>query len=356
MTNLSKKIIIALLALVLFFGFFQLVQAVDKSIGETANIAVTCSDVDGNLLLCNVTSPCAQSCPASGFSGSCSCVFTCVSEGLYDACGRAMDTLSAIDNQCLDTVNCISNFLPYIESGSQVIDYEDYCTVFIDTGYVGFSWKYRDNDLDNQSRFDFRVNDVNDVNDLNPEVDRTFDGLSNPEGSVNNQVVDVVPSPTADKINYNKTYYWWSKVWDSAGTNSGWIQGPSFTTPLHAYPSADFSWSPETPAQEEIVIFTSEATGLFYLWEIVPPGEGAYVDDTGNTDENPHIKFLTLTNRVKLTVTDAEDYSCNSEPIEGTLIEAQLPLPEYKEIPPIIWLKKLLVGISYFFNGFLNFN
>ncbi|MBI2038314.1 MAG: hypothetical protein HYT19_00120 [Candidatus Nealsonbacteria bacterium] len=104
----SKKdiIFILTLGLVLVFGAFQLVQGVTKSINQTASITVNCSDPDGNLSQCNVTSPCTQNCPASGSSGSCSCQFTCTVVETYSACGEAIDAKGLADTKCLDTVVC----------------------------------------------------------------------------------------------------------------------------------------------------------------------------------------------------------------------------------------------------------
>ena len=102
-TNIA---IILVLGLTLFFGAFQLVNALTKPIGATFTIKANCSDPDGNLTLCKVTSPCINNCSAPGFSGSCSCNFLCTVPGTYNACGEARDTLALTATQCLSNVIC----------------------------------------------------------------------------------------------------------------------------------------------------------------------------------------------------------------------------------------------------------
>ena len=260
---------------------------------------------------------------------------------------------SYVDGQC----GYVTNEPPYIEDGSQEIDYRTYCTDFKETGYIGFSWIYRDDDGDNQSRFDFRVSSVNNVNTTNPEVDRTFPGLNNPDGTTNNQVVSVVLSPEEDKIIYGKTYYWWVRVWDDQGNNSGWMQGLNFNTTSHAYPWIDFSWSPEKPSVNEVVEFIDKSevyggtTKLSWYWEF--PGSYSCEEPEAGCEniQKPSIKFLTILesqdNKVYLRVTDSDGFFC---PGEKEII-ITLPLPEYKEVPPVAWLKKIFAGIVNFFNG-----
>jgi len=85
------------------------VRALVKPLNETFWITITCSDPDGNLSKCEVTSPCSESCAASGSSGSCSCGFTCTTVGVYEACGKATDTGGLTDTKCMTAaVICVS--------------------------------------------------------------------------------------------------------------------------------------------------------------------------------------------------------------------------------------------------------
>jgi hypothetical protein len=130
----------------------------------------------------------------------------------------------------------------------------DYCV----TPAHYFSWTYSDPDGDNQSQFQFQVDDNSDFS--SPEVDRTYSGLDNPSPTTNNQTVTVAESPGPDQIGYNTTYYWRVKVWDDQGNDSGWVEGSSFTTAKHRYPLIDFNWAPQNPSVQEDVLFADQST------------------------------------------------------------------------------------------------
>ncbi|MBT9171540.1 MAG: hypothetical protein DDT18_01923 [Actinobacteria bacterium] len=132
-------------------------------------------------------------------------------------------------------------------------------------------------------------------------------------------------------------------VWDRADASSAWISGPSFTTPLHAYPFIDFSWLPERPTVNEIVQFTDKSvvfggtTKVSWSWtfqDAIP---------SSSNQQNPSVKFTSTGPKiVTLKVTDSNGFACTGQ----KTISARFPLPDWREIPPIIWLKNSLASIG----------
>jgi len=220
------------------------------------------------------------------------------------------------------------------------ISSEDYC-VSETTGKITFEWTYSDPDNDNQSRFDLIVSSVYNINPEsipNPEVNRTVN-ITNPSPSTNSQYVYVIPSSESDKLQYNKTYYWWVRVWDDQGNDSGWVYVGNFNTALHAYPYISFDWIPQNPVVEETVAMINNSTCYDinnnpvecpnWLWQI--PSTAEFTDGTSQTIKEPHIIFHeTGNNSVTLQATDATGYSCS----RTKTISIQAPLPGWIEIPP----------------------
>jgi PKD repeat protein len=122
-------------------------------------------------------------------------------------------------------------------------------------------------------------------------------------------------------------------VWDTKDTSSGWISGPSFSTPNHAYPFIDFRWVPQSPVVDEKVNFIDlstvfgEATKKDWYWEFqdgTPPH---------SNKQNPETKFSSVGDKtITLTLTDSYDFTCS----DSRTLTIQFPLPEWKEIPPFI--------------------
>ena len=235
------------------------------------------------------------------------------------------------------------------EVGSQ-----EYCNIFAGQGLIRFRWTYQDEDGDNESRFDFRVNDINDVNDLNPEVNRISDGLNNPSGTTHDQFVLIESPLKENQVTFNKTYYWWARVWENEESNSGWVAGPSTTTDSHAWPFPDFIWSPPSPSVDEVTQFcavqesgvcledesicynTSGAipspscSGKSFLWSF-SPNTIEYATGTSPSSENPRVKFLTQESYdATLQITDPSVGTCSITKEIGITF----PLPGWQEVAP----------------------
>jgi len=321
-------------ALTIFFGCFHYTQGVTKAIGETAAISVTCSDADSNLSQCNVTSPCVETCSASGASGFCSCNFVCAAAETFNACGLAVDLRGSTGGACLDTVICQANVAPQVP-GTYPVTW-DYCSFQLEedtsASIPTFHWTYSDPDGDPQVAYEIKIDD----NAGFPHPDPTeFTDSGGPATSY-------TPSHRLEEWNnwmdWGRNYWWIVRVTDKLDDPTHWSEWSSankFETPAHAYPWSGFLWSPLEPTQNEVTIFTPDQSGLSYLWTVT--GDATFVDSTGPTSPSPHVVFTTTDNTMKLLVTDEYAHSCESEQD----VEVQLPLPEYREVSPVIWFKNI---------------
>jgi len=196
-----------------------------------------------------------------------------------------------------------------------------------------FSWVYSDADSDTESRFMLQVDNNSDFS--SPTVNRDYAGLSNPSPTTNNQTVLVSTSPdtpSSDQLAYNTTYYWRASVWDSQAASSGWINGASFTTQTHRYPTIDFDWAPSGPSADEDVQFTDQST--VYGGSSKSSWSWAFQDGSpiSSSVQNPvNIQFTSSGSKaVTLQVTDSSGYIC-----PGTEnVDINIDLPDWEEILP----------------------
>ncbi|HOX29699.1 MAG TPA: hypothetical protein PLR75_00940 [Candidatus Pacearchaeota archaeon] len=197
-------------------------------------------------------------------------------------------------------------------SVSALVNQTDYCGSGLSTM---FSWTYSDPENDPQA---FRQVQVDDNSNFSSAVDDTG------KAAASSTSYTVLSS----KLAYNTTYYWRIKVWDSAGNNSGWVNGPSFTTPLHGYPAIDFSWTPSTPKATELITYTDltqvfgGSTIVSRSWEI----EGA--NPNTSAAESPAVTYAAKGDyATKLTVTDSNGYTCSLE----KNITVKKSIPDWEE-------------------------
>lgn len=137
-------------------------------------------------------------------------------------------------------------------------------------------------------------------------------------------------------LNFGTTYYWRVKLWDSSNAESSWINGPSFATISHKYPTVNFKWTPSGPSAGETVQLTDQSAAYGgtsisnWLWTFqdaickVPAIGCAGV-------QNPKVAFTTEgPKNVSLKVTDSDGFSC----MLNKTVQSKPPLPEYKETAP----------------------
>lgn len=217
---------------------------------------------------------------------------------------------------------------------------ENYCNIAPGLGQVSFQWKYNDADGDTETRFDFRVNNVNNVADPNPEIDKTVNNPSCTDTDPGKALscINTQSGTVGTDLSYNTTYYWWVRVYDNQGNDSGWVQGPSFKTTPHAWPWPDFTCNDAdcesiTPAEEEVITLKSVTTyydGQGHCEWALPVGA---VVDSGNPnwDCELGVKFQKGENQeITLTAFDSDGYNCpHTETINVTE-----PVPEWEEITP----------------------
>ncbi|MFH1894387.1 MAG: PKD domain-containing protein, partial [Patescibacteria group bacterium] len=152
-------------------------------------------------------------------------------------------------------------------------------------------------------------------------------------------------------LSWDKAYYWRLKVWDSEDVPStDWIvyqdnDSPpeSFTTPSHYYPSPSFTLSPQNSFLNELVKFTDNSEYYpwdppSYLWDFDNGSTSTKKGDTTTTYDTAGLKT------VRLTLT-GDIGACDTT---RQVTVGSLP-PEWREVSPIIWLKKFLAMVSDLF-------
>lgn len=223
---------------------------------------------------------------------------------------------------------------------------ENYCSGFNGIATITFDWNFVDFG-DSQSKYQIKIN-----------------SMELPE---NVKIATVDTTPSGYEIAFNTTYDVYVKVWDQAGQDSGWKEFPSqLETDSHAWPYVVFEYSPESPTLGQPVHFDDKsicyqtgdsneyscAIATSYSWNF---GDGSSIDNTkGDTS---HIYTTKGTYEVSLAIVDDVgtcSTSTGSALNGGDPVNIKPPIPKYQEIPPIFFLRRMLVQIGNIFSKFAN--
>ncbi|MDP3990899.1 MAG: FISUMP domain-containing protein [Candidatus Nealsonbacteria bacterium] len=218
--------------------------------------------------------------------------------------------------------------------------------VFAGKSLPTFSWVYTDPEDDPQTAYIFEIDD--DASFQNPKFNHFAQSSSTSYTLTDLDQDDDNPRdwlPDDDWLDWRKSYHWQVSVRDA---NNNWATSNQFQfqTPSEAYPYSGFSWNPLSPRQGEVVILIPDNIEVdwSYSWTLIEGGI-EFVDSTTFETPEPHVIFASSTNIMMLTV-GKELLFCTSDEY---VISAELPLPEYQEAPPIIWLKKLFASVAGLF-------
>lgn len=190
-----------------------------------------------------------------------------------------------------------------------------------------------------------------------------FDSGSVTSGSTNIGNVQVSPTPINEfadgeadgdgQLTFSTTYFWRVEVYDSGNEPSGYVEGTSFTTPLHSYPDVDFSWVPSKPLEGETTEFKDETNfddgSGSQRWSWTFPAEAI---PSASSDQEPEVVFGESGNKTAtLLVTDetleADVNSGTGQCSKTDTVTVLFPLPEFKEIPPVSFWDRISNLFSY---------
>jgi len=211
-----------------------------------------------------------------------------------------------------------------------------------------FQWQF--SGASSQSAYHLQVANDAGFTDLQFDSGKTM-------SAAQERFVNISTTPV-NELEFNSSYYWRIEVFDDDDTGSGWVEYDSnpFSTSLHPYPTPAFTWSPQEPSEEENVDFTDQTTwdaGVgtkSWDWSFVPDATPAT-----STAQNPTVVFSNIGEKtVTLTVADS---ALATDPDSGTgectvvdTVDVNLPLPEFREVPPVTFLNKIWTAFLSLFD------
>ena len=192
------------------------------------------------------------------------------------------------------------------------------------------SWTYSDAESDPQTFYQVQV-DLNSGSFVSPVYDSTQ--VPSPGNTA------VIPQGI---LLFNTAYKARVRVWEAGSivptswVNQSLCSGPgcainqlSWTTPVNAYPAAQFTWSPTSPPAKSNVNFTDQS--IFYDGTIVHTYSWDFGDGITSTAQNPVHQYLVQAAYTILeNVSDIHGYTC---PISKS-ITVKKSIPSIIEVAP----------------------
>lgn len=144
------------------------------------------------------------------------------------------------------------------------------------------------------------------------QIDNTNASFPSPEVDTGEIISSNHSYATTYSFNWNTKYWWRVKVKNQQGIWSDWSNTVSFTTPKHAYPKPDFSYSPSEPYMNEITQFTDQSVA-YGSGSPIKAWAWTFQDGSpsNSTVQNSQSEFISGGSKtITLGVKDSDNYEC----------------------------------------------
>jgi len=225
--------------------------------------------------------------------------FNCKEGGYNEGTGEIYNICSISNYQVKTSLSL--NFKP---TASNLSLSSEYCDINPGVGQVSFSWLYEDQEGSPQSHYHLEIATISDFSNKVVDCVISQTVASGSYGSAGVQVISNAPVEDCTlplQISYGSPYYWRISVKDGLQWSDPPVEGPSFTTPLHAKPWVDFTWCPLTDiaVYDDIQFCSTEQTGVCESGAVCEAGATRTLPDP--TTVPPTTCYDTVGNEVPCT-------------------------------------------------------
>lgn len=231
----------------------------------------------------------------------------------------------------------------------------EYCNIFKKVARVQVNWRYNDPPpmSSTQKAYGLEVEQDEGGGSWRQKLKCDYI-LSSSEQSVfyiySTTYNSLLNCQTNEIIEYGKKIRWRVRVFDQNNTPSDWSEWQIINDiAYHAYPWPSFTWTPQRPTVGQVVQFFDQSICFDNSMNETSCASWFWTFTNGNpynsNQRNPTTTFSQMaTSQITLFVADSSGQGCTT----STSLTTTYPLPRWKEIPPIIWLRKAIAAISQF--------